>query len=81
VPVTASRIILAGRKAFENNQEKITMLRVMGGSNYIKYMEDSAARWAREKKPLVVEPRVRLAHDLLKQSLNDPRTTDLKVFD
>ncbi len=81
VPVTAARIILAGEKAYKNGQEEITVRRILGGNDYIKFLNDSAARQARERKPLVVEPRVRLAHDILKQSLNDPRTTDLKVFD
>ena len=81
VPVTKARIILAGEKAFADGHEEATILRVLGESDYKKFINNSAARGSREKKPMVVLPRVRLAHDLLKQCLNNPRTTDIKVFD
>lgn len=79
--VTVARIILMGETAFRNNEEKEAALEIIKGSNYYKFLGDSAVRWLREKRPLVAKTRMRLAHDLLRQGLNDQRTTDIKVFD
>ena len=78
---TIARIILMGETAFKNNEEKVVALDILKGSNYYNFLDNSAVRWLREKRPLVARTRMRLAYDLLRQSLNDPETTDIKVFD
>ena len=81
LPATIARIILTGETTFKNNEERDRALKILNGSGYIKYLDSSAVRWLKEKKPLVARSRMRLTHDLLNQSLRDPETSDTKVFD
>jgi hypothetical protein len=80
-PVTAARIILAGETALKNDEERTLVFNVLDKGGYFLFMNDSAVSRLREKRLFVAEKRMRLAYDLLRQNLNDPKTTDLKVFD
>lgn len=81
VPATAGRVILTGETAFKINNDKQAALKILEGRGYLKFLNNSAVRWLREKRPLVARTRMLLAFSLLKQCLTDPRTTDIKVFD
>jgi hypothetical protein len=81
VPATAGRVILTGETAFKINDDKQAVLEILEGRGYLKFLDSSAVRWLREKRPLVARTRMLLVYRLLKQCLEDPKTTDTRVFD
>jgi len=81
VPATAARVILIGESCFKNTEEKVVGQNVLKGTDYYTFLDDSAARMLKNHDPLAARERMLKAYTVLKEIIDDPRTTDTRVFD